>query len=110
MMSRTILRRAGLLAPLAAVAGILAVSAPAGAATKCGVGTGEGEGYTYLLSLTVTKTNCSTGKSLVRHHGKLSGWHCANKVLNRSQIQYDARMTCTASAGRRVVFEYTQNT
>jgi hypothetical protein len=110
MMSGTISRRAGLLAALAAVAGMFAAASGAGAATNCGVGTGEGEGYTYLLSLTVTKSNCSTGKSLVRHHGKLSGWRCSNKLINRSPFQYEARMTCTASAGRRVVFTYEQNT
>jgi hypothetical protein len=109
MMSIAIRRRAAMLGPLVLAGAILTATSPADAATKCGVGSGEGYGYTYLTSLTVTRTTCTTGKSVVRHRGGVAGWHCSNKVLDRSPVQYDARMTCT-SGSRRVVFGYTQNT
>jgi len=99
-------------------AAILALSASAFAsrqtqtariASACSVGSGEGYGYTYLTELLVKRTSCSTGKSLVRHKGKLHGWHCNKKVLQRDSIQYDARMSCKRG-GRRVTYIYTQNT
>jgi hypothetical protein len=70
---------------------------------------GEGYGYTYVTSLTVSRTTCKTGITVVRHKGKLKGWHCRNKILDHSPIQYDARKTCT-NHRKRVVFGYTQNT
>jgi len=79
------------------------------AAKACSVGTGEGYGYTYLTSLKVTDTTCTTGKTLVRHKGKLKGWRCTTKILDRSPVQYDARKTCSDHR-KRVVFAYTQNT
>jgi hypothetical protein len=96
---------------LAAATGAGAVAhSPLGqAAASCSVGSGEGYGYTYLTTLTVTRTSCSTGKTLVRHKGRVRGWHCGRKVLDRSSVQYDARETC--SKGRsRVVYNYTENT
>ena len=94
---------------IAAAAGGSAQAATAHAARSCGVGNGEGYGYTYLLSLSVRNTNCSTGKSVVRHHGHLRGWRCSRKVLDRSPTQYDAKMSCS-SGRRRVYYTYTQNT
>lgn len=77
------------------------------AARSCSVGSGEGYGYTYLTSLSVSDTTCAVGKSVVRHHGR--GWSCHRRVLARSPVQYDARMSC--SSGRRhVTYTYTQNT
>jgi hypothetical protein len=103
----------GLLAVLAAA--ILTLSASAFAspqariASACSVGSGEGYGYAYLTSLSVKRTSCSTGKSLVRHKGRLRGWHCSRKVLQRSSVQYDARESCS-SGSRRVTYVYAQNT
>jgi hypothetical protein len=99
-------------------AAILAYSAPAFAspqtvpariASACNVGSGEGYGYAYLTSLSVERTSCATGKSLVRHKGKLPGWHCSRKVLDRSPVQYDARESCS-SGDRRVTYGFTENT
>lgn len=94
----------------------LAVSASAAAtppiatiAAYCGVGSGQGYGYAYLISLSVKRTSCATGKSLVRHKGNLSGWHCSKKIIARSSVQYDARMSCSKGS-RRVTYIYAQNT
>lgn len=78
-------------------------------ASNCSVGSGEGYGYAYLTSLVVKRTTCATGKELVRHKGKVSGWHCSKKILQRSPIQYDARMSCSRGS-KRVTYVYTQNT
>jgi hypothetical protein len=107
-------------APAAAAAVLaLALSATAGAhpsvqpvaraAATCSVGSGEGDGYTYLETLMVTNTSCSTGKSIVKHKGKVKGWHCSRKVLDKSSIQYDAVETCT-NGRKRVKYEFSQNT
>lgn len=96
------------LAVLGASAGALAQPA-AHVAGGCSVGSGEGYGYTYLTSLTVSHTTCTVGKRLVRKKGKVSGWHCTKKVLDRSPDQYDARETCTKSSSR-VTYTFTQNT
>jgi hypothetical protein len=101
---------------LAALAGAtLAFSAAASAsppiatiAGGCGVGTGEGYGYTYLLKLSVKGTSCTTGKKVVRHKGRLSGWHCSKKVLQQDSIQVTAKMTCN-SGRRHVTYTYSQN-
>src|SRR5579884_2289223 len=83
---------------LGAAAGASAEAATAHAARGCGVGNGEGYGYTYLLSLSVRNTSCSTGKSVVRHHGHLRGWSCHRRVLRRSPVQYDAKMSCSSGS------------
>jgi hypothetical protein len=79
------------------------------AAASCGVGSGLGYGYTYLTSLTVRGTSCSTGRHVVKHHGKVSGWHCTKKRLATNPTQYQERETCTKGS-RRVKWTYSQNT
>jgi hypothetical protein len=80
-------------------------------ASGCNLGASQGlglYGYTYLTSLTVRGTNCTTGKNVAKHHGKVSGWHCSKKRLQTSSIQYVDRETCT-SGSRHVVWTFTQN-
>ena len=95
----------GLLAVLAAA--ILTLSASAFAspqariASACSVGSGEGYGYAYLTSLSVKRTSCSTGKSLVRHKGRLRGWHCSRKVLQRSSGCRRTSRLCALSCSAR---------
>jgi len=96
-------------ASLAFSASAAATPPIATAAATCSPGTGEGDGYTYLISLSVSRTSCSTGLSLVRHKGKLSGWHCSKKILARSVVQYEARMSCSSGSGR-VTYVYSENT
>lgn len=79
------------------------------AAGACRVGTGRGYGYTYLTYLWVYKTKCSTGRYVAGHHGHVRGWGCGRKILDRSPVQYDARVTCK-SGSRQVQWTYTQNT
>jgi hypothetical protein len=113
-----ILRPVRLLAPLLmivlAFAGATAASgtprlASAHAAGGCNVGSGRNDGYSYVTSLSVRATSCARGMTLVKHHGHLSGWGCKRKLLDRSPVQYDARMTCHSGA-RQVVWTFTQNT
>jgi hypothetical protein len=78
-------------------------------AGSCSVGTGHGFGYTYLVTLSVRGTNCATGKSVAKRHGRVSGWSCGKKRLQTSPVQYDDRETCT-SGSRRVQWTFTQNT
>jgi hypothetical protein len=96
-------------AALAFVGSAAAGPPTARTAATCSVGTGEGYGYTYLTSLSVKGTTCATGKTVVRHKGRLQGWRCTKKVLQRSGIQYVARESCS-SGSRRVTYVYTQNT
>lgn len=79
------------------------------AAGSCGVGSGRNDGYSYVTSLSVRKTSCARGLTLAKHHGHLNGWGCKRKVLDRSPVQYDARMTCHSGA-KQVVWTFTQNT
>jgi hypothetical protein len=107
------LRSLGLLV-LVVVALVLPSAVPARtplahAARTCGVGSGRGYGYSYLTSLSVHNTTCSTGRYVARHHGHVSGWSCSRKVLDRSPVQYDARVTCKRGS-RTVQWTYTQNT
>jgi hypothetical protein len=81
----------------------------ASAAARCGVGSGQGYGYAYVTSLIVHGTSCSTGKTIVKHHGKISGWSCTKKRLVTSPVQYLERERCT-SGSRRVQWVYTENT
>jgi hypothetical protein len=104
-----------LLSTSAALAGSAAAAAHqpvARTAANCGLGAHHGiglYGYTYLTKLTVSGTNCTTGKNVAKHHGKLSGWHCSKKRLATSPVQYNDRETCT-SGGRHVQWFFTQNT
>jgi hypothetical protein len=57
----------------------------------------------------VSRTSCATGSYVAKHHGKVKGWRCTKKLLDRSSVQYDAKVSC--SSGRRQVrWTFTQNT
>jgi hypothetical protein len=113
------LRSVRLLAPLLLITVLVVAAATAAsgsarsrtaqAAGGCGVGSGRNDGYSYVTSLSVRHTSCAGGLKLVKHHGHLNGWGCKRKVLDRSPVQYDARMTCH-SGGEQVVWTFTQNT
>lgn len=111
------MRYVRLLTPFLLVVAFVAATATASsarnrtarAAGNCSVGSGRHDGYSYVTSLSVRKTSCGTGLNLVKHHGHLRGWGCKNKVLDRSPVQYDARMTCK-SGSKQVVWTFTQNT
>jgi hypothetical protein len=79
------------------------------AAGSCNVGSGRNDGYSYVTSLSVRRTSCARGMTLVKHHGHLRGWGCKKKLLDKSPVQYDARMTCHSGA-KQVVWTFTQNT
>lgn len=98
-------------AALALVAATVAMAhSPDGRiASTCGVGSGTGYGYTYLTTLTVKRTSCSYGKSFVKRHGKVKGWHCATKKLASSPIQVQDRETCNRGS-EQIIWTYTQNT
>ena len=96
-------------AALLIAAAAVAHSPRAGAAGGCSVGSGQGYGYTYLTSLKVTNTSCTTGKTVAKHHGRVSGWKCSTKRLATSPVQYESRVTCT-SGSRQVVWTFSQNT
>ena len=80
-------------------------------------------GATYLVQLSVSGVSCSSGlkvekafqtcrKSTAGHRTckkRVLGYKCAQKVLDSSKTQYDAKVTCT-SGSHKVVFVYTQNT
>lgn len=78
------------------------------AAGTCGVGAGRGYGYSYLTWLWVYRTSCSTGRSLAKHHGHVSGWRCSRRILDSSPVQYDAKVTCS-SGHRKVQWTFTEN-
>lgn len=94
---------------LSVVAAAAAQGPVAQAATACNVGAGKGYGYSYLTSLTVRRTTCSTGRTVVKHHGHVSGWSCFKKRLDTSPVQYDDRETCHHGTAL-VVWTFTQNT
>jgi hypothetical protein len=107
-------RWAGSLVLVVAVAAVLMAGSASGrsvahTAGTCSVGSGRGYGYSYLTYLWVYKTNCSTGRNVARHHGHVKGWGCKKKILDRSPVQYDAKVTCR-SGKRQVQWTYTQNT
>lgn len=79
------------------------------AAGSCGVGSGHGYGYTYLDTLSVYRTSCANGRTIAKHHGHVSGWHCSKSRLSTSPFQYLEHEKCT-SGSRRVSWTYTQNT
>jgi hypothetical protein len=112
MREDAMLRWAGSLVLLAAVAAVLMASSAsarpvAHTAGTCSVGSGRGYGYSYLTYLWVYRTSCANGRTLARHHGR--GWSCKKKILDRSPVQYDAKVTCR-SGKREVQWTYTQNT
>lgn len=113
MLTRPFRSAVSLLFVVLALAALPAASSARGplahAAGKCGVGSGRGYGYSYLTFLWVYKTSCSTGKSVAKAHGHVRGWGCSKKILDKSPVQYDAKVTCKDGT-REVQWEYTQNT
>jgi hypothetical protein len=61
------------------------------------------------FNLTVKGTSCSTGTTLVKHHGGLTGWTCTKKRLMTSPVMSAEREMCT-SRSRRVQWRYVENT
>ncbi len=106
--SVTVLLISGIAAVAASAAVAVAQTPQAHAASSCSIGNGRGYGYTYVESLTVSQTSCSTGKSVVKHHGRLGGWHCSQKTLASSATQLIAQKTCT-SGRKKVVYKFSQN-
>ena len=110
---RASLAALGISAALAAApgAGARAHAAPlAQAAGSCHIASsGHGYGYSYLTWLWVYRTNCATGTHVAKRHGHVRGWSCHRRVLDRSPVQYDAKVTCK-SGRREVAWTYTQNT
>jgi hypothetical protein len=92
----------------AVVPGALAASGPqAHAAANCSVNY-YAYGYSYMDSLRVSHTSCKVGRAVAKKHGHVRGWRCSKKILDRSSVQYDAKITCH-SGRRTVVWQYTQN-
>lgn len=99
-----------LLTALLAVAGTASAGTPrAHAAATCHVGNSRGYGYSYLTWLWVYKTSCATGRRVAKHHGHVKGWSCHRRILDKSPVQYDAKVSCK-SGHRQVQWKYTQNT
>lgn len=108
------------------VAGAVAVLQPSSAlaAKPCNIrGSEQAMGPSYVTSLKVTRTNCATGKKLVKayyrcrvRNGGVTG-KCRSKVMGYScretrsgiSVQFNATVTCRAGS-RTVVHTYTQNT
>ena len=81
-------------------------------------------GASYVTSLNVKNTSCGKGKKVVKafnkcrhHHGgangkcksKVKGYNCNEGKRSGSPAQYYAKVKCK-NGGKKVVFEYTQNT
>jgi hypothetical protein len=103
--------RTGAIGAIATLAAVTSSAAAfrAHAAASCGVGNGLGYGYSYLTSLSVSHISCATGRLVAKHHGHVIGWRCSKRILDRSPVQYDARVRCTRGV-RTVIWTYTQNT
>ena len=101
---------AALLAAAIATGGAAAASGPVAHAASgfCGMGNTRGYGYSYLTSLWVSNVSCSTGRTVAKDHGHVSGWSCKKTTLDSSPVQYDARVSCTKGSGR-VHYTYTEN-
>jgi hypothetical protein len=102
-------------AALAATAACLSAAASAAApvahsAKNCPIGSGrQFTGYTYVTAIAESGTTCSAADSLIKAHGRQSGWRCTTKRLATSPVQYEASETCT-SGSRKVIWNYSQNT
>lgn len=130
MMSMTA-RKALSVAVAAILAGFLALTVTAHAATPtahtaatCDV-TKDGRklGATYVTKLTVTKVTCTKGKTLVkafnkcrRAHGgakgkcsSFSGYRCT-ETRKAIPTEFSANATCKASGGRSLKIGYTEFT
>jgi hypothetical protein len=114
------------LAPLAAVAALLALAhaapadATATAATSCRVGDSRSYGTTYVLSISVSGTSCRAGRSVIRSFhacrpgksgrcGSTKGYSCSERRFNKGRTSYDSRVTCR-KGGKTVKHTYTQFT
>jgi hypothetical protein len=120
---RTLLVVAALAVLALVPAGSTAAGPSAHAAKSCGTGSGRGLGPTYAYKLTVSHTSCRNGRKLIRayntcrhHHGGkrghcsgVLGYHCSQRILDKSSVQFDARVRCKKGGGRRINHVYTQN-
>jgi len=102
----------------------LVLAAPASAAKTCSLTLNQQRhsGATYLVQLKVSGTTCSTGlkvekawqscrRATAGHttcKRSVLGYRCAQKVLDSSKTQYDAKVTCK-SGSKVITFIYTQN-
>ena len=108
---------------LATAGGAVAGSASVHAAGSCHLSTHDYShlGASYVTSLSVKGVSCKTGKSVVRAYhkcrsrggwmgkcGHAAGYGCSRKILDRSSVAYDAKVTCKRG-GKRVVHTYQQN-
>ena len=112
-----------LVAALAAASTVSAAGPTAQASKHCSTGSGRGLGPTYAFQLSVSHTSCGNGRKLIRaynscrhrHGGKkghcsgVYGYHCSEHRFNDSRFQFDARVKCSKSGGRRINHTYTQN-
>lgn len=123
------LPRARSLAVLACLAGAVpvvatsttATASPVGASAAASCKTPKYPGVGYFTSLKVTNVSCATGKKVLLDHykcrvkhgktgtcSKVDGYKCTEKRV-KSAIEYDARVTCTRSGGKKVVYTYQQD-
>jgi hypothetical protein len=108
---------------LATAGGAVAGSPVAHAAGKCHLSNHDyGHlGASYVTSLSVKGVSCKTGKSVVRAYhkcrsrggwmgkcGHAAGYSCSRRILDRSSVAYDAKVTCKRG-GKRVVHTYQEN-
>ena len=113
--------RLGLLLAGAAIATLVAFSAPAAAAKSCDVGNTRGYGTTYVTKIAVSGVSCAKGKRLVRAYhacrpgkagkcARVSGYRCSERRYNKLPgTSYDSDVTCKTGP-KRVSHTYTQFT
>jgi hypothetical protein len=107
---------------LLVLAALLAVAAPAGAATRCDVRRdGRRLGPTYVTSLAVVRVSCTEGKAVIRAYDRCRRAHggadgrCPSRVRRfrcferrrSSPAEISATVDCRRGA-RRVRFAYSQ--
>jgi hypothetical protein len=111
---------AGAVPVLAADTAATASPITASAAATCSK-TVKYPGVGYFTSLKVTRVSCTTGIKVMKDHYKcrtktrktgycsrVDGYKCTERRV-KSAIEYDARVTCTRSGGKKVVYTYSQD-
>lgn len=125
------LRRARSVAVLACLAGavpavaVTSTAAAAGpvasAAATCSAPKYPGVGY--FTSLKATKVSCKSANTVLKHHyscrlkkgrsgkctKKVDGYKCTEGKRQSSSVEFNARVTCTKSGGKKIVFTYQQD-